>query len=49
MALIKDLLRTADWKQGKYVPVIEAYFQPKGEKFPYQIGRFGFGSPGESV
>ena len=28
---------------------IEVYFQPKGEKFPYQIGRFEFNSHGESA
>jgi len=28
---------------------IEVYFQPKAEKFPYQIGRFEFNSHGESV
>lgn len=28
---------------------IEVYFQPEGEKFPYQIGRFEFNSHGESV
>lgn len=28
---------------------IEIYFHPKGEKFPYQIGKFEFNSHGESV
>ena len=28
---------------------IEVYFHPKGEKFPYQIGRFEFNAHGESV
>ncbi|MCX5702047.1 MAG: class II SORL domain-containing protein [Candidatus Omnitrophica bacterium] len=28
---------------------IEVYFHPRGEKFPYQIGRFEFNSHGESV
>ena len=28
---------------------IEIYFHPKGEKFPYQIGRFEFTAHGESV
>ena len=28
---------------------IEVYFQPNGEKFPYQIGRFEFNAHGESV
>jgi len=28
---------------------IELYFLPKGEKFPYQIGRFEFNSHGESA
>ncbi len=28
---------------------IEVYFQPKGEKFPYQVGRFEFTAHGESV
>ena len=28
---------------------IEVYFQPRGEKFPYQIGRFEFNAHGESV
>jgi superoxide reductase len=28
---------------------IELYFQPKGEKFPYQLGRFEFDAHGESV
>jgi superoxide reductase len=28
---------------------IEVYFQPKGEKFPCQIGRFEFNAHGESV
>jgi superoxide reductase len=28
---------------------IEIYFQPNGEKFPYELGRFDFASHGESV
>jgi superoxide reductase len=28
---------------------IEVYFLPKGEKFPYQLGRFDFSSHGEST
>ncbi|MDD4879753.1 MAG: class II SORL domain-containing protein [Candidatus Omnitrophica bacterium] len=28
---------------------VEVYFHPKGEKFPYQIGRFEFNAHGESV
>jgi len=28
---------------------IAIFFQPKGEKFPYQIGRFEFSAHGESV
>lgn len=28
---------------------IEVYFQPDGEKFPYQIGKFEFTAHGESV
>jgi superoxide reductase len=28
---------------------VEAYFHPRGEKFPYQIGRFEFNSHGESA
>ncbi len=28
---------------------IEVYFHPKGEKFPYQIGRFEFNAHAESV
>ena len=28
---------------------IELYFQPQGEKFPYQIGRFEFTAHGEST
>ncbi|MDD5432568.1 MAG: class II SORL domain-containing protein [Candidatus Omnitrophica bacterium] len=84
MADLKDLLQTADWKQEKHVPVIEAeekikkgealkitltvgkeiahpnttehhiawiavYFLPKGEKFPYQVGKFEFSAHGASV
>ena len=84
MPEFKDILQTADWKQEKHVPVIdapatvkksqpmeitltvgkeiahpnttehhiawiEAYFHPKGEKFPYQIGRFDFSSHGAST
>ncbi len=28
---------------------IEVYFLPRGEKFPYQLGRFEFASHGEST
>lgn len=28
---------------------IEVYFQPKGEKFPYDLGRFEFNAHGEST
>lgn len=84
MADIKNLFQSADWKQEKHVPVIEApdkvkkgeffkitltvgkeiphpnktehhirwiavYFHPKGEKFPYQIGKFDFTAHGESA
>jgi len=28
---------------------ISVYFQPEGEKFPYEIGRFEFSAHGESV
>ena len=28
---------------------IEVYFHPKGEKFPYQVGRFEFNAHGESA
>ncbi|MDD5428169.1 MAG: class II SORL domain-containing protein [Candidatus Omnitrophica bacterium] len=84
MAEIKDLFQSADWKQEKHVPVIDApqsakkgeffkisvsvgkeiphpnttahhirwitvFFQPDGEKFPYQIGRIEFSSHGEST
>lgn len=28
---------------------IEVYFQPTGEKFPYELGRFEFNSHGEST
>jgi superoxide reductase len=28
---------------------IEVFFHPKGEKFPYQIGRFEFNAHGEAV
>ncbi len=28
---------------------ITIFFQPKGEKFPYQIGRFEFSAHGESI
>ncbi len=28
---------------------IEVYFQPRGEKFPYEIGRFEFNTHGESA
>ncbi len=32
-----------------HISWIEAYFLPKGERFPCQIGRFEFTSHGESV
>lgn len=32
-----------------HISWIELYFHPKGEKFPYQIGRFEFDAHGESV
>jgi superoxide reductase len=32
-----------------HIKWIEVYFLPKGEKFPYQIGRFKFASHGESI
>jgi superoxide reductase len=28
---------------------IAVYFLPKGEKFPYQLGKFEFGAHGESI
>jgi superoxide reductase len=28
---------------------LEAYFLPRGEKFPYQLGRFEFNAHGESI
>ena len=28
---------------------VEVYFQPQGEKFPYQIGKFEFTAHGEST
>jgi len=84
MADFKDLFQSADWKQEKHVPVIEApgrikqgelfqitvgvgkeiphpnttqhhirwitvSFLPRGEKFPYQIGKFEFTAHGEST
>ncbi len=84
MAQLKDLLQSADWKQEKHVPVIDAldsvkkgdfvkvtvtvgkeiahpnktehhirwinvFFQPDGEKFPYQIVRMEFCAHGESA
>lgn len=32
-----------------HIAWIEVYFHPEGEKFPYEIGRFGFASHGASV
>lgn len=32
-----------------YIKWIEVYFLPKGEKFPYQVGKFDFTTHGESV
>jgi len=32
-----------------HISWIEIYFQPAGEKFPYQIGKFEFVAHGESV
>ncbi len=84
MASIKELFQSADWKQEKHVPVIEApaaakkgecvkvtvsvgkeiahpntsehhiawaelYFQPQGEKFPCQVGKFEFAAHGASA
>lgn len=84
MTQLQDLLQSADWKQEKHVPVIEApdsvkkgesvkvtvvvgkeithpnktehhirwisvFFQPDGEKFPYQIVRIEFCAHGEST
>lgn len=84
MAELKELFQSADWKNEKHVPVIDApskakkgeftkitvsvgkeiahpnttehhirwievYFLPKGEKFPYQIGKFEFTAHGEST
>lgn len=84
MAGFKDLFQSADWKQEKHVPVIEAEdrikkgaplkitvsvgkeiphpnttehhiawievsFLAKGDKFPYQIGRFEFTAHGASI
>ena len=84
MAEFNSLIQSADWKQEKHVPVIDApakigkgvpckitvtvgkeiahpnktehhicwievYFQPKGEKFPYQIGKFDFTAHGASA
>jgi superoxide reductase len=81
---LKDLYQTADFKQEKHVPVIQApdavkkgtmfpvtvtigkeiahpnktehhiqsvslYFQPAGEKYPYEIGRTEFLSHGASI
>lgn len=77
-----DLIRTADWKAEKHVPVIETpavvikgeptrvtiivgketahpnssrhhirwislYFQPEGDKFPYEIGSYHFAAHGD--
>lgn len=84
MPRLNELFQTADWKQEKHVPVIDApdrgkrgenlrvmitvgkevvhpnktehhicwislYFQPKGEKFPYEIGKCDFQAHGESI
>lgn len=84
MVDLKSVLQTADWKQEKHVPAIDApesigrgeilklnvsvgkqiahpnktehhicwiavYFQPRGEKFPYNVGRFDFTAHGESI
>lgn len=81
---IADLVKTADWKMEKHVPVIDCvdevaadevfevkvtigkeiahpnttehhinwislYFQPEGEKFPYQVGHYEFTAHGASV
>ena len=32
-----------------HIRLIEVYFLPDGEKFPYEIGRFEFSSHGEST
>lgn len=36
-------------KTEHHIRWIEVYFQPEGEKFPYQIGRAEFGAHGEST
>lgn len=36
-------------KTEHHICWIEVYFQPRGEKFPYQIGRVEFTAHGESV
>ncbi|MCW3997460.1 MAG: class II SORL domain-containing protein [Candidatus Bathyarchaeota archaeon] len=81
---IDDLVRTANWKIEKHVPVIDCmeavaadevfevkvaigkevahpnttehhinwislYFQPEGDKFPYQVGHYEFTAHGASV
>lgn len=84
MTKIADLVKTADWKVEKHVPVIDCtdfvaanevfevkvgigkeiahpntsehhiswislYFQPEGDKFPYQVGHYEFTAHGASV
>lgn len=36
-------------KAEHHIRWIEIYFHPKGEKFPYQIGRVEFSAHGESI
>ena len=36
-------------KAEHHIRWIEVYFQPKGEKFPYQIGKAEFSAHGESA
>lgn len=84
MTKIADLVKTADWKMEKHVPVIDCadevaadevfevkvaigkeiahpnttehhinwislYYQPEGDKFPYQVGHYEFTAHGASV
>ena len=36
-------------KTEHHIRWIDVYFQPKGEKFPYQIGKATFAAHGESI
>jgi superoxide reductase len=36
-------------KTEHHIRWIDVYFQPQGEKFPSQIGKFEFGAHGESI